>query len=77
MSEIVIVDDMNWDQEVLRSEIPVLDGYVLTTPKPTAQVPLVSPLGDPLLAHWQFGLGRAVAWLSDSQGRWTARFAAR
>ena len=24
MSEIVIVDDMNWDQEVLRSEIPVL-----------------------------------------------------
>lgn len=24
MAEIVIVDDMNWDQEVLRSEIPVL-----------------------------------------------------
>ena len=24
MSEIVIVDDMNWDQEVLRSGIPVL-----------------------------------------------------
>jgi Mg-chelatase subunit ChlD len=57
------------------SALPVLDGYVLTTPKDAAETPLISPRGDPLLAQWQFGLGRSVAWTSDSQGRWTARFA--
>ena len=25
---------------------------------------------DPLLASWQYGLGRSVAWTSDSTGRW-------
>ena len=25
---------------------------------------------DPLLAQWQYGLGRSVAWTSDSTGRW-------
>ena len=59
---------------VLRStggEFPTLGGYVTTLPKNTAQVVLVSPRGDPLLAQWQFGLGRTVAWTSDSEGRWT------
>ncbi len=27
-------------------------------------------MGDPLLAAWQYGLGRAVAWTSDATGRW-------
>src|SRR4029453_17867344 len=27
---------------------------------------------DPLLAQWQYGLGRSVAWTSDSTGRWAA-----
>ena len=26
--------------------------------------------GDPLLAHWQYGLGRAVAFTSDAKARW-------
>jgi hypothetical protein len=26
--------------------------------------------GDPLLAAWQYGLGRSVAWTSDASGRW-------
>ena len=25
---------------------------------------------DPLLAQWQYGLGRSVAWTSDATGRW-------
>jgi hypothetical protein len=33
---------------------------------------LKSPQGDPLLATWQYGLGRVMAWTSDAQGRWTA-----
>lgn len=50
--------------------LPALLGYNGTTPKATAQVPLVSPRGDPVLAQWQYGLGRAVAWTSDLTGRW-------
>jgi uncharacterized membrane protein len=49
---------------------PVLEGYVCTTPKPRAELPLISDKGDPLLAHWQYGLGRAVAWTSDAKARW-------
>ena len=49
---------------------PVLNGYVCTTPKPRAELPLISDKGDPLLAHWQYGLGRAVAWTSDAKPRW-------
>jgi uncharacterized membrane protein len=51
---------------------PVLTGYVATTPRAAADVVLKSPQGDPLLATWQYGLGRVVAWTSDAQGRWTA-----
>lgn len=53
-----------------RSEYPRLLGYVATTPKPRAEVPLVSEKGDPLLAHWQYGLGRAVAFTSDAKSKW-------
>jgi uncharacterized membrane protein len=48
---------------------PPLLGYVCTTSKPRAELPLVCDKGDPLLAHWQFGLGRAVAWTSDAKAR--------
>jgi hypothetical protein len=51
---------------------PVLSGYVATTPRAAADVVLRSPQGDPLLATWQYGLGRVMAWTSDAQGRWTA-----
>jgi Putative glutamine amidotransferase len=50
--------------------LPALQGYVGTTPKPTGQVSLVSDAGDPLLAQWQYGLGRVVAWTSDAKGQW-------
>src|SRR5207248_2138640 len=51
---------------------PPLTGYVATTPRAAADVILQSPQGDPLLATWQYGLGRVMAWTSDAQGRWTA-----
>jgi uncharacterized membrane protein len=51
---------------------PVLTGYVATTPRAAADIVLKSPQGDPLLATWQYGLGRVMAWTSDAQGRWTA-----
>lgn len=52
------------------STYPQLLGYVCTQPKPRAEVPLVTQKGDPLLAHWQYGLGRAVAFTSDAKPRW-------
>ena len=54
--------------------VPQLAGYVATTPKPAAQVILVTAQDDPLLAAWQYGLGRAVAWTSDATGRWAAQW---
>ena len=51
---------------------PALTGFLATTQRAAADVVLASPQGDPLLATWQYGLGRVVAWTSDAQGRWTA-----
>ncbi|MGH7973325.1 MAG: glutamine amidotransferase, partial [Limisphaerales bacterium] len=52
------------------TEYPALLGYVATTPKARAETPLWTEKGDPLLAHWQFGLGRAVAFTSDAKAKW-------
>jgi uncharacterized membrane protein len=49
---------------------PQLLGYNGTTAKSAAQTVLVTARDDPLLAQWQYGLGRSVAWTSDSTGRW-------
>lgn len=51
---------------------PALFGYVGTSPKATGQVVLETHQQDPLLAVWQYGLGRAVAWTSDATGRWAS-----
>ena len=54
----------------LGADYPSLRGYVCTQAKPRAEVPLLTDKGDPLLAHWQFGLGRAVAFTSDAKAKW-------
>jgi Ca-activated chloride channel homolog len=54
------------------ASIPVLGGYVATTPKAAAEVALYAADHDPLLATWQYGLGEASVWTSDTTGRWTA-----
>ncbi|MBV9355791.1 MAG: VWA domain-containing protein, partial [Chloroflexi bacterium] len=53
-------------------QAPPLLGYVATTPKPQSTVVLATPQGDPLLAEWQFGIGRVAAWTSDATNRWAA-----
>ncbi|MFQ5848973.1 MAG: VWA domain-containing protein [Candidatus Binatia bacterium] len=54
---------------LLQEEIPPVRGYVLTHPKPLAEV-LVKVEEDPLLISWRYGLGRVVAFTSDLTGRW-------
>lgn len=50
--------------------VPPLYGYNAVTPKDTAQVILSSDDQDPILAEWQYGLGRAAAWTPDMKGQW-------
>lgn len=51
--------------------LPQIYGYVAATAKSTAQTILSSPEPDPLLARWQYGSGRTVAWTSDLTGKWS------
>ena len=50
--------------------LPQLYGFVGTTAKSTAQTILVSDDNEPILAAWQYGLGKAVAFTSDASGHW-------
>lgn len=51
--------------------MPPLLGYVATTAKDTATVVLrEGKFNDPILATWQYGLGRTVAFTSDATARW-------
>ncbi len=59
----------------LRS-VPPLFGYNAVTPKDTAQVILQSDDDDPILAQWQYGLGRAAAWTPDMKGQWAKQWVA-
>lgn len=53
--------------------LPLLGGYVRTTPKDEAQVHLAEPQeDDPLLASWRYGLGRVAAFASEADGPWAA-----
>jgi Ca-activated chloride channel family protein len=49
---------------------PPLLGYVATKPKDTSEVLLESRRKDPVLARWQYGLGKTAAFLSDLKDRW-------
>ncbi len=52
------------------ASLPALLGYNGTSAKNTARIDLLTPRGDPLLASWQYGLGRAAVWTSDLKGQW-------
>lgn len=48
-------------------------GLVLSSKKssPQVEVPLIAgPQNDPLLAHWQTGLGRSLVFTSDAHNKW-------
>ncbi|MGD8453900.1 MAG: VWA domain-containing protein [Phycisphaerae bacterium] len=54
-------------------DIPALHGHVVTASKPLAQVPLVRTTEEdtvPVLACWQVGLGRVVAFTSGLWPKW-------
>jgi uncharacterized protein YegL len=51
---------------------PALRGYVRFQTRPTAELILRAGPEDPLLARWQYGLGRAAVFTSDAKNRWAA-----
>ncbi len=53
---------------------PELLGYVVTKPKQKSEVLLESPRQDPILARWQYGLGRTAAFTSDLKDRWAVNW---
>jgi hypothetical protein len=59
----------------LSGDFPPLRGYVATTRKDRAVTALETERGHPLLAHWQYGLGRVVAWTSEAQRGWGSDWA--
>jgi uncharacterized membrane protein len=59
--------------EMLRGldAVPPLEGYVLTGPKGgLAELLMIGPEDDPILAGWQAGVGRAVAFTGGMDARW-------
>jgi Mg-chelatase subunit ChlD len=51
--------------------LPQLYGYNATELRPAARTLLVAREGNrPILAIWQYGLGRGLAWTSDLKGQW-------
>jgi len=54
------------------AQLPTLYGYIATSEKEHAEVYLRSPEEHPILAAWNYGLGRAVAFTSDVKPGWGA-----
>lgn len=70
---IVTSNDMNMNS-IASGGLPELYGYVATSKKERAIEVLESPFGDPILAYWQYGLGKSVAWTSDVTGQWSGQY---
>ncbi|WP_342509124.1 VWA domain-containing protein [Sporosarcina sp. FSL K6-2383] len=55
--------------------VPQINAYIATTAKSTATIVGESHKEDPVIAEWMYGLGRTVAFTSDSTGKWTGDLA--
>jgi uncharacterized membrane protein len=56
------------------AQAPPLLGFASTKPKDGAELLLASDSGAPILARWQYGLGKAVVFTSDVKNRWAAQW---
>ncbi|MGE6368546.1 VWA domain-containing protein [Planococcus kocurii] len=67
-----VVYDSKWNN-LFADGVPQLNTYIATTAKNTATVALESEEQDPVLASWNYGLGKTVAFTSGS-GAWSGDF---
>ena len=70
----IIYGDVAWTS-LFADGVPQMNAYIATTPKQTASVIAESEKEDPVLAEWMYGLGRTIAFTSDSTGEWSGDFA--
>ncbi len=58
--------------------VPGVDGYVLVAEREgLSQIPIISPTSegnDPIYAHWNYGLGKSIAYTSDLTGTWGSQW---
>ncbi|NME05158.1 VWA domain-containing protein [Psychrobacillus sp. BL-248-WT-3] len=69
-----IYGDPTWSSLFVEG-VPQMNAYIATTAKQTANVIAQSEKEDPVLAEWMYGLGRTLAFTSDSTGAWSGDFA--
>ncbi|MFJ7932983.1 VWA domain-containing protein [Sporosarcina sp. NPDC096371] len=60
---------------LFKDGVPQINAYIATTAKSTATIVGESHKEDPVIAEWMYGLGRTVAFTSDSTGKWTGDLA--
>jgi len=52
-------------------KMPDMHGYMVTSPKKTASVPVASHKGDPIVGFWRYGLGSASIFTGDDGSQWS------
>lgn len=67
-----LVYDSAWGP-LFEDGVPQMNSYIATTAKSTARVSAESDQEDPILAEWNYGLGKTVAYTSGS-GAWSGDF---
>ncbi|MFJ7970576.1 VWA domain-containing protein [Psychrobacillus sp. NPDC096389] len=70
----IIYGDAAWTS-LFTDGVPQMNAYIATTPKQTASIIAESEKEDPVLVEWMYGLGRTMAFTSDSTGAWSGDFA--
>ena len=70
----VVIKEIEAFKGIDFSNSPPLLGYVSTLGKETAEILLESDIEKPVLARWQYGLGKSVAFTSDVKDRWAAEW---
>lgn len=70
-----VYDQPNWN--ILFNEgVPQMNAYIATTLKQGATLVLDHETEeDPILAMWNYGLGKSMAYMSDTSGAWSGDFA--
>jgi len=56
------------------AQAPELKGFVASKARDNAEVLLSTPSESPLLARWQYGLGKTVVFTSDVKNRWAVKW---
>lgn len=63
-----------WDS-LFTKGIPQMNAYIATTAKPTSKVIAKSEKNDPVIAEWNYGSGKTIAYTSDISGKWAGDWA--